>query len=203
MAASECRVELEWGINRRKRQAMGNRLSKIYTRTGDDGTTGLGDGSRTEKDSARVEAYGTVDEANSSIGTILACDAVNEEIRSCLTDVQHDLFELGGELCIPGHSAVHAEFVTRLEQQLDHFNADLPRLKEFILPGGGQAAAACHLARTIVRRAERRVATLARAETVRPEVMHYLNRLSDLLFVIARVLSRIEHGKEVLWQRER
>lgn len=182
---------------------MGHRLSKIYTRTGDDGTTGLGDGSRIAKDSARVEAYGTVDEANSAIGVVLAVAAVPDAVRECLVEVQHDLFELGGELCIPGHSAVMPEFVDRLESDLDGFNEDLPPLKDFILPGGGHAAAACHLARTIVRRAERRVNTLASAEDVRPEVIHYLNRLSDLLFVIARVLSRVESGEEVLWKRER
>jgi cob(I)alamin adenosyltransferase len=182
---------------------MGNRLSKIYTRTGDDGTTGLGDGSRTPKDSLRVEAYGTVDEANSAIGLVLASGAVPAEIRECLTEVQHDLFELGGELCIPGHSAVTAEFVDRLERDLDGFNKDLPRLKEFILPGGGPAAAACHLARTIVRRAERRVFTLSQSEDVRPEAIRYLNRLSDLLFVVARVLARAENGQEILWNRQR
>lgn len=182
---------------------MGNRLSKIYTRTGDDGTTGLGDGSRTPKDSARVEAYGTVDEANSAIGVVLAVDAVPDDVRRCLTEVQHDLFELGGELCIPGHSAVTQSFVERLERDLDAFNADLPRLKEFILPGGGPAAAACHLARTIVRRAERRTQTLAGSEDARPEAIRYLNRLSDLLFVIARVLARLESGQEVLWDRSR
>jgi cob(I)alamin adenosyltransferase len=182
---------------------MGNRLSKIYTRTGDDGTTGLGDGSRIAKDSARVEAYGTVDEANSAIGIILAIDIVPDDIRTCLTEVQHDLFELGGELCIPGHSAVKQSFIDRLESDLDGFNEDLPMLKEFILPGGGQAAAACHLARTIVRRAERRVGTLAGVETVRSEATMYLNRLSDLLFVVARVLARAESGQEVLWKRDR
>jgi len=182
---------------------MGNRLSKIYTRTGDDGSTGLGDGSRIQKDSPRVEAFGTVDEANSAIGMVLAHDSVPEIVRFCLTEVQHDLFELGGELCIPGHSAVQQDFIDRLENELDAFNADLPRLKEFILPGGGQAAAACHLARTIVRRAERRVASLAKNEDVRPEVIRYLNRLSDLLFVIARVLARVESGREVLWDRQR
>ena len=182
---------------------MGNRLSEIYTRTGDDGTTGLGDGSRVAKDSARVEAYGTVDEANSAIGVVLAVAAVPQEIRTCLTTVQHDLFELGGELCIPGHSAVKQEFIDRLESDLDRFNEDLPMLKEFILPGGGPAAAACHLARCVVRRAERRVGTLAGVEQVRVEATKYLNRLSDLLFVIARVLARAESGQEVLWQRER
>ena len=187
----------------REQTNMGHRLSKIYTRTGDDGTTGLGDGSRIAKDSVRVEAYGTVDEANSAIGVILAVESVSDDIQACLTEVQHDLFELGGELCIPGHSAVAKEYIERLESDLDGFNDNLPPLKDFILPGGGQAAAACHLARTIVRRAERRTNTLANSETVRPEVIQYLNRLSDLLFVIARVLSRIESGQEVLWNRER
>ena len=182
---------------------MGKRLSKIYTRTGDDGTTGLGDGSRTPKDSARVEAYGTVDEANSLIGLLLAEDSVPDSIRESLTEVQHDLFELGGELCIPGHSAINDEDVSRLEADLDAHNADLPALKEFILPGGGKAAAACHVARTVVRRAERRSKTLADSESIRPEALRYLNRLSDLLFVYARVLARIETGQEVLWKRDR
>jgi cob(I)alamin adenosyltransferase len=182
---------------------MGNRLSKIYTRTGDDGTTGLGDGSRVDKDSLRVEAYGTVDEANSAIGCVLACESVTGSIRSCLTDVQHDLFELGGELCIPGHAAVQTEFIDRLENELDAINAGLPPLKDFILPGGGQAAAACHLARAIVRRAERRVSTLKKKEAVRDEVLHYLNRLSDLLFVFARQLARDENGQEIIWDRSR
>ena len=182
---------------------MGNRLSKIYTRTGDDGTTGLGDGSRVAKDSVRVEAYGTVDEANSAIGLVLAAQSLPDEVRICLTEVQHDLFELGGELCIPGHTAVTQEFIDRLETDLDKFNEDLPMLKEFILPGGGPAAAACHLARTIVRRAERRVGTLAGIEAIRPEAGKYLNRLSDQIFVIARVLARVESGQEVLWNRKR
>jgi cob(I)alamin adenosyltransferase len=182
---------------------MGNRLSKIYTRTGDDGTTGLGDGSRVEKDSLRVEAFGTVDEANSAIGVVLACGAMPDAIRRCLTEVQHDLFELGGELCIPGHKAVEMHFVERLEQELDAFNADLPPLKEFILPGGSPAAAACHLARTIVRRAERRANTLAKQEEVGAEVLRYLNRLSDLLFVVARRLARAEGGSETIWDRSR
>ena len=182
---------------------MGNRLSKIYTRTGDDGTTGLGDGSRTEKDSLRVEAFGTVDEANSAIGIVLSFTTVPGRIRNCLTEIQHDLFELGGELCIPGHKAVEMHFVERLENELDALNADLPPLKEFILPGGSPAAAACHLARTIVRRAERRVNTLAKQEDVRPEVLRYLNRLSDLLFVVARRLAREESGTETIWDRSR
>lgn len=182
---------------------MGKRLSKIYTRTGDDGTTGLGDGTRVAKDSLRVEAYGTVDEANSTIGLVLSHNSVPQQIAAILTEVQHDLFELGGELCIPGYSAVTDPFITRLESELDKLNAELPALDNFILPGGGKAAAACHLARTVVRRAERRAATLAATEAVRPQVLHYLNRLSDLLFVIARVLARAENGQEVLWNRNR
>lgn len=182
---------------------MGHRLSKIYTRTGDDGSTGLGDGSRVAKDSLRVEAYGTVDEANSAIGVVLAHEGIHADIRACLLDVQHDLFDLGGELCIPGHKAIEDAFVTRLETQLDNFNKDLPRLKDFILPGGGPAAAACHLARTVVRRAERRVQSLRNEEAVRAEVLRYLNRLSDLLFVIARQLARAESGQEVIWDRSR
>ncbi|MBS0381538.1 MAG: cob(I)yrinic acid a,c-diamide adenosyltransferase [Proteobacteria bacterium] len=182
---------------------MGNRLSKIYTRTGDDGSTGLGDGTRTRKDSARVEAYGTVDELNSTLGVLLACDGVPDDIRELLIRIQHALFDLGGELCVPGMETIHDADVTGLEQTLDHYNADLPRLKEFILPGGGMAAAQCHIARTTCRRAERRVVTLAREETVRPQVVHYLNRLSDLLFVLCRVLARASGHGEVLWQHEK
>ena len=180
---------------------MGNRLSKIYTRTGDDGSTGLGDGMRVPKENLRVEAYGTVDEANSAVGMVLAVAGLPAEVVAALTEIQHDLFDLGGELCIPGHRAITAAYIERLEQTLDRFNEDLPPLKDFILPGGGPAAAACHLARTVSRRAERRVWALARAETVAPEVPQYLNRLSDLLFVIARVLARHENGSEVLWKR--
>ncbi len=181
---------------------MGNRLSKIYTRTGDDGTTGLGDGTRVGKDSARVNAYGTVDEANSSIGVVLAAQ-VPDDIRALLTTVQHQLFDLGGELCIPGHAAISAEDVDALERQLDHYNEALPPLKDFILPAGGEAAARCHLARTIVRRAERETVTLAWHDAVRPEAIRYLNRLSDLLFVLARVLARADGQGEVLWNHER
>ena len=181
---------------------MGNRLSKIYTRTGDDGTTGLGDGTRVGKDSARVNAYGTVDEANSSIGVVLAAQ-VPDDIRELLTTVQHQLFDLGGELCIPGHAAISAEDVDALERQRDQYNEVLPPLKDFILPAGGEAAARCHLARTIVRRAERETVTLARHDAVRPEAIRYLNRLSDLLFVLARVLARADGQGEVLWNHER
>ena len=182
---------------------MGNRLSKIYTRTGDDGSTGLGDGSRTGKDSPRVTAYGTVDEANSAIGVVLAAPGVPEAVASLLTAVQHQLFDLGGELCIPGHAAIHAADIDALERHLDHWNADLPPLKEFILPAGGEAAARCHLARTIVRRAEREAVALSRMEPVRGEPVRYLNRLSDLLFVLARVLARADGRGEVTWNHER
>lgn len=182
---------------------MGHRLSRIYTRTGDDGSTGLGDGVRVPKEHPRVEAYGTVDEANSAVGLVLAVPGLPPEVAACLVEVQHKLFDLGGELCMPGHRVVMARDVEWLEQSLDRFNEHLPPLKEFILPGGGPAAAACHLARTITRRAERRVWSLARVEDVAPEVPQYLNRLSDLLFVVARVIARHEHGSEVLWRHQR
>ncbi len=181
---------------------MGNRLSRIYTRTGDDGTTGLGDGTRTGKDSARVNAYGTVDEANSTIGLVLAVE-LPEAIRDLLMSIQHQMFDLGGELCIPGHAAITDADVERLEQHLDAFNEDLPALKEFILPGGGEAGARCHIARTVVRRAERETVTLSRHELVRPEAIRYLNRLSDLLFVLSRVLARASGHGEVVWNHER
>lgn len=182
---------------------MGHRLSRIYTRTGDDGSTGLGDGTRVQKEHLRVEAYGTVDEANSAVGVVLAVPGLPADVVECLTDIQHTLFDLGGELCIPGHRVIRAEDVERLEQTLDRLNEGLPPLKDFILPGGGPAAAACHLARTVTRRAERRVWALARVESVAPEVPQYLNRLSDLLFVVARVLARHEHGSEVLWRHRK
>jgi len=177
---------------------MGNRLSKIYTRTGDKGVTGLGDGSRVDKDSRRVEAYGTVDELNSAIGMVLAA-SLPEEIRKCLLRIQHELFDLGGELCIPGTTLIPDNYVGQLEEDLDAFNADLPPLKDFILPGGSEAAARCHQARTIARRAERRVVSLAHEQAVNDASVRYLNRLSDLLFVTARVLARESGGKEVLW----
>jgi len=182
---------------------MGHRLSRIYTRTGDDGTTGLGDGQRVRKDSSRVEAYGTVDEANSTIGLVLAVPGIPADVARCLTEIQHDLFDLGGELCIPGTQVIKAERIAELEAMLDRFNDPLPPLKDFILPGGGPAAAACHVARTVTRRAERCVWTLAAIEPVSMEVPKYLNRLSDLLFVLARVLARHENGSEVLWRHDR
>ena len=178
---------------------MGHRLSKIYTRTGDKGSTGLGDGTRVDKDSPRVEAYGTVDELNSVIGLLLT-ETLPEKLWAALTDIQHDLFDLGGELCIPGRSVVTDERVTQLENILDELNADLSPLKEFILPGGSRAAAICHVARTVCRRADRRVITLTKIESVPEVTVKYINRLSDLLFVMARFLNKqADHG-DVLWQ---
>ncbi len=181
---------------------MGNRLSKIYTRTGDDGTTGLGDGSRTQKDSLRVEAYGTVDELNSTIGLLIA-HLDHAELSSVLLDVQHDLFDLGGELCMPDTELIKDRHIERLERELDRINAELPALKDFILPGGSVAAAQAHQARTLCRRTERRVIALARHEPVNEPVIRYLNRLSDLLFVLARYVARASGAGEVLWDHER
>ena len=181
---------------------MGHRLTRIYTRTGDAGTTGLGDGSRVAKDSQRVEALGAVDELNSTLGVLLA-EGLAEDLDALLTEVQHDLFDLGGELSIPGHIAIKAEQVMRLEQALDHYNEALEPLKEFILPGGSRAAALCHLARTVCRRAERRMVSLASSETVSPHCQQYVNRLSDLLFVLSRVINRHDGRCDVLWRRGR
>ena len=178
---------------------MGHRLSKIYTRTGDNGTTGLGDGSRVEKDHPRVEAFGTVDELNSAIGLVRA-ESLPDGMDALLGEIQHRLFDLGGELSIPGYQVIEEPDTTALEQALDRYNESLPMLKEFLLPAGGRATAQCHLARTICRRAERRVYTLSKNEAVNAASITYLNRLSDLLFVIARVLARFENGAEVLWQ---
>jgi cob(I)alamin adenosyltransferase len=182
---------------------MGNRLSRIITRTGDTGTTGLGDGSRVDKDSPRIEAIGTVDELNSHIGLLLASLMLPTDIASMLRHIQHDLFDLGGELAIPGHSAITDAQVAALEAHTELLNERLPPLKEFILPGGGEAAARCHVARTVARRAERHCWTLARAENWSSPALVYLNRLSDLLFVMARVLARHENGGEILWDRSR
>ena len=180
---------------------MGHRLSRIYTRTGDRGTTGLADGSRVDKDSARIQAMGDVDELNCCIAAVLG-EEVDDPVRDCLTDVQHALFDVGGELAIPGASSVDERYVTALEVRLDAFNADLAPLKEFILPGGGGAAVATHLARAVCRRAERRLVALSRLEEVNPQSLRYLNRLSDLLFVLARVLAVGGDG-EVYWQPRR
>jgi len=181
---------------------MGNRLTKIYTRTGDDGSTGLSDGARIAKDHPRIEAIGAVDELNSAIGIVLA-HAPPAPIDTMLTNVQHTLFDLGGELSMPETTCITGERVVLLEQWLDSLNANLPPLKEFILPGGSPAAAACHLARAICRRAERRLHTLSLGDAVNPAAAGYLNRLSDLLFVIARELNRVAGRPDVFWRHER
>jgi len=181
---------------------MGNRLTRIYTRTGDDGSTGLSDGARIAKDHPRIEAIGAVDELNSAIGIVIA-HALPTSLAAMLTGIQHTLFDLGGELSMPGTACVTEEPVTRLEQWLDTLNAELSPLKEFILPGGSPAAATCHMARAICRRAERRLHTLSQRQPVNPAAVAYLNRLSDLLFVMARELNRAAGQPDVYWQHER
>jgi cob(I)alamin adenosyltransferase len=181
---------------------MGHRLSKIVTRTGDAGTTGLGDGSRVAKDSVRIEAIGAIDELNSTLGLLLA-EPLPEAIAACLTSVQHDLFDLGGELSIPGYAAVDDTHVARLENAVEQFNADLPPLKEFVLPGGTRAAAIAHVARTVCRRAERALVHMASSEPVSDASRRYVNRLSDLLFVLARALNRAAGAPDVLWRKGR
>lgn len=178
---------------------MANRLTRIYTRTGDAGTTGLADGSRVAKDAPRIEAIGDIDELNSVLGVLLA-EPLPDAVRTRLTDVQNDLFDLGGELSVPGHAILAESHIAQLEAALDEFNAALPALKDFILPGGSRAAALAHVARTVCRRAERRVVTLAQTETVPQLAVPYLNRLSDLLFVLSRALNRHAGGSDVLWQ---
>jgi cob(I)alamin adenosyltransferase len=181
---------------------MGHRLSKITTRTGDAGETGLGDGTRVAKDSPRVAALGDLDELNSALGLVLAED-VPSELREALDEVQHDLFDLGGEVSIPGHALLKEERVLALEKHIEAWNAGLAPLKEFVLPGGTRAAAAAHLARTVCRRAERSVVALARKEKISAEARRYLNRLSDLLFVAARLLNRHAGRGDVQWRRDR
>ncbi len=178
---------------------MGHRLSKITTRTGDDGTTGLGDGTRVKKTSARIEAIGTVDELNSVIGVLLVHE-MPQNIRAELTDIQHDLFDLGGELSIPGRTTISDGQVERLETVLEGLNTELSPLKEFILPGGSPAAAICHLARTVCRRVERCVIHLSETETINTATIKYLNRVSDFLFVAARTLNRHAGRTDVLWK---
>jgi cob(I)alamin adenosyltransferase len=180
---------------------MGHRLSKITTRTGDAGETGLGDGSRVAKDSARIAALGDVDELNCAIGLLLA-EGIPDDFRAAFLEVQHDLFDLGGELSIPGHKLVQEAQVRRLEERLEAWNAQLAPLKEFILPGGSRAAAAAHLARTVCRRAERTVVALGRHEPVGQDARRYLNRLSDLLFVAGRALNRAAGRGDVQWRRK-
>ena len=181
---------------------MGHRLSRIYTRTGDGGTTGLADGSRVAKNAPRIEAIGSVDELNSSIGVLLA-ERLPAGVRDCLTGVQHDLFDLGGELSIPGHKLLKPSRVEALEETLEEWNAGLEPLKEFILPGGTRAAAAAHLARTVCRRAERGVVSLGRKDKVSDTARRYLNRLSDLLFVAGRLLNRHAGQNDVQWRHEK
>ena len=181
---------------------MGHRLSKIYTRTGDDGSTGLGDGTRTGKDALRVAAMGDVDELNSLLGLLL-CEELPGEVRTLLSGIQNDLFDLGGEVSIPGHALLGENQPARLEAAIDRFNGELQPLKEFILPGGNRAAAVTHLARAVCRRAERKLVTLARDEAVTMTARRYLNRLSDLLFVLGRWLNKAAGGSDVLWQKNK
>lgn len=181
---------------------MGNRLSKIATRTGDNGTTGLGDGSRVSKDSLRVHAMGDVDELNSHIGLLL-CEELPAALREELVSIQHDLFDLGGELCIPGYTLISDAQVARLDNLLAKYNADLPPLKDFILPAGSRAASLAHVCRTICRRAERAIVTLGNSEKINDQPRQYMNRLSDLMFVISRVLNRFAGGSDVLWEKDR
>jgi cob(I)alamin adenosyltransferase len=185
---------------------MANRLSQIATRTGDDGTTGLGDGSRVPKDHLRIQAIGDVDELNSNLGVLLA-EPLPDDVRELLVTIQHELFNLGGELSMPGYALLKDEAVLRLDEALAHYNEALPRLKEFILPAGTRSAAVAHVCRTVARRAERAVVTLACHETLNAAPRQYLNRLSDLLFVLARVLNRANldglGGDDVYWHSER
>ncbi|MDD2883627.1 MAG: cob(I)yrinic acid a,c-diamide adenosyltransferase [Dechloromonas sp.] len=181
-------------------ERKGNRLSKIVTRTGDAGTTGLGDGSRTTKDSLRIDAIGEVDELNSMLGLLL-CEDLPRRVQTALLDIQHDLFDLGGELCLPGMALIKESQVERLEALADEFNADLPMLKEFILPGGTRPAAITHLARTVCRRSERAMVRLHASEALSDTARRYINRLSDLLFILGRSLNRSGGQGDVLWQK--
>lgn len=182
---------------------MGNRLSKIYTRTGDKGTTGLGDGSRINKDHPRMQCIGAIDEVNCHIGLLICEMSDDDALRTLMLELQHDLFDLGGELAVPGYTLITDERITDLEAQLDELNETLPTLKNFILPGGSKAAAQCHMARVVCRRAERLMVTLASDCDINTAGLIYLNRLSDLLFVCARILARKDGGQEVLWNRPR
>ncbi|MBY0571314.1 MAG: cob(I)yrinic acid a,c-diamide adenosyltransferase [Burkholderiaceae bacterium] len=181
---------------------MGNRLSKIATRTGDAGSTGLGDGSRVDKDALRVHAMGDVDELNSHIGVLL-CENLSPQLRHELISIQHDLFDMGGELCIPGYSLITETQVARLDALLEKYNADLPPLRDFILPGGNRPAALAHVCRTVCRRAERAIVSVGKNEAINDHPRQYMNRLSDLLFVLSRVLNRVDGGSDVLWEKER
>ena len=182
---------------------MGNRLTKLYTKTGDNGTTGLGDGSRTTKDSSRIEAVGTIDELNSWIGLLLAELPADEPLIEPLTEIQHRLFDLGGELAVPGFQLIQSQMVSDLEVLCDQLNEELPPLKEFILPGGSTSAGLCHMARAVARRAERVIVTLSKDENIGDDLKRYINRLSDVLFVMARQLARRDGGQEVFWKSKR
>ena len=181
---------------------MGKRLTKIYTKTGDNGTTGLSDGSRVGKDHSRINVIGTIDELNSVIGLVISTlsDKTTQEL---LSKIQHKLFNIGGELSLPGHSLLEDSDTTWLEEQLDSLNSELQPLKDFILPGGCQAAACCHVARSVCRRAERELVTLNNEEEVSPHIMRYINRLSDLLFVLARFINKQENVEDILWQTDK
>jgi cob(I)alamin adenosyltransferase len=181
---------------------MGNRLTQIATRTGDEGTTGLGNNQRVSKNSLRVHAMGDVDELNSHIGLLL-CEAMPDDVRMLLVEVQHQLFNLGGELSIPGFELLKAEAVVVLDQALEKYNAALPKLEEFILPAGNRAASQAHICRTVARRAERATVALGNEEALNDAPRQYLNRLSDLMFVLSRVLNRMDGGTDVYWQSER
>ena len=181
---------------------MGKRLTRIYTRTGDDGTTGLGDGTRTDKDSLRMDVIGDIDELNSLLGVLIA-SRISEDIAGYLLNIQHRLFDIGAEISIPGHALTQPAHVIRLEELIDTYNAELQTLEEFILPGGSMPAALCHLARTVCRRLERHLVMFARTEYLNPHTMSYINRLSDLLFVLARTLNQHKGGKEVYWDKAR
>ena len=181
---------------------MANRLSQIATRTGDDGTTGLGDNTRVSKNSGRPHAMGDVDELNSHIGVLL-CETLPADVRELLGDIQHQLFNLGGELSMPGYELLKDDALLQIDNALAHYNADLPRLQEFILPAGTRAASQAHVCRTVARRAERMVVALEQAEAMRPAPRQYLNRLSDLLFVLSRELNRVDGGDDVYWKSER
>ena len=181
---------------------MSNRLTQIATRTGDEGTTGLGNNQRVSKNSLRVHAMGDVDELNSHIGLLL-CEAMPDDVRTLLVEVQHQLFNLGGELSIPGFELLKAEAVAVLDQALEKYNAQLPKLEEFILPAGNRAASQAHICRTVARRAERATVALGNEEALNDAPRQYLNRLSDLMFVLSRVLNRMDGGTDVYWQSER
>ncbi len=181
---------------------MGNRLTRIYTRTGDKGSTGLGDGSRVDKDHPRIEAIGDIDEMNSVLGLLLSHD-LPKDIHHSLSEIQQTLFDIGGELSMPGTASFGTKPVAHLEQQLEMYNATLTPLREFILPGSTEASARCHLARAVCRRAERHIVALSRTEDVNEHILAYVNRLSDLLFVISRVLTRLGNGQEIYWRSPR